>query len=535
MNIINRNTSFISKPVKMGLKIAAFSVLLFTTNVQAESRYDGLGGDFGGSSSSDYSQGNSNNYNNGSNYNNGNNQNNGYNNGYSNGYGNNNSGYNNGYGNNTGYNNNYNNGNQYGNGSQYGNGNSYYNGSGGYGQGYYPGGGNYNGGGGYNQGGYYPGGGGYNQGGYYPGGGGYNQGGYYPGGGGYNQGGYYPGGNQYVDENWITDQLRFVTSDISQNRIYNAQGRIQQIISYVRKYGDSNLMRRLFLASTLRNKEDITREITSINADWSAGNLSIAYGGDGNQTFNGQQDIDKAFLTNQIQQIIQDFGGSSSRARQRLNGLIASIPPRGNERLVRRMMYVVSIRNNGTAQTELSSVLAEINDGSLVLNDTEQYQGGGGYGGGYGGYYGGNGGYGYTNGGYGYGGGYNNGGYGGGYNNGGYGGGYGGGYNNGYNNGGYTGGYGGGYNNGGYNGGYTPYNSGNSGAGATGGNDSGVVVNTPLASSNTVSLEDLQTKVNVSYQKLVQAIASGDAQKILDAKTEYANAQKALEEAKQAQ
>ena len=531
MNIINRKTNFISKPVKMGLKIAAFSILLFST-VEAESRYDGLGGDYGGTGSSGYTQGNGNNYNNqNGNYNNqnGNNQNSNYNNGYNNGSYGNGYGNSNGNNNNSGYNSNYGGQNQ----SQYGSGNSYYNGSGGYGQGYYPGGGNYNGGGYPGQGGGYPGqGGGYpGQGGGYPGqGGGYpgQGGGYYPGqGGGYpGQGGGYNQSNQYVDENWITDQLRFITSDIAQNRIYNAQGRIQQIISYVRKYGDSNLMRRLFLASTLRNKQDITREVNSIMTDWSAGNLAIAYGGDGNQTFNGQQDIDKGFLVNQIQQIIQDFGGSSSRARQRLNGLIASIPPRGNERLVRRMMYVVSIRNNGVAQTELSSVLSEINDGSLVLNDTEQYQGGGGYGGGYGGYYGGNGG-GYNNGGYG-------GGYGGGYNNGGYGGGYGGGYTNG----GYSGGYGsnGGYNNGGYNSGYTPYNSGNSGAGTNGTNNSGVVVNTPLASnSSSVSLEDLQAKVNTAYQKLVQAIASGDAQKILDAKTEYAKAQKALEEAKQAQ
>ncbi|MCJ8345614.1 hypothetical protein MJH12_08735, partial [bacterium] len=89
---------------------------------------------------------------------------------------------------------------------------------------------------------------------------------------------------------------------------------------------------------------------------------------------------------------------------------------------------------------------------------------------------------------------------------------------------------------GGYNSGYSPYNSGNSGAGTVSSNDSGAVINTPLSSgSSTASLEDLQATVTAAYQKLVQAIASGDSQKILDAKTEYANAQKALEEAKQAQ
>ena len=64
-------------------------------------------------------------------------------------------------------------------------------------------------------------------------------------------------------------------------------------------------------------------------------------------------------------------------------GLVSSIPPYGNERLIRRLMYVISIRNRDVAVSELNTVVQEINSGALVLNDTEQYPGyGGGYGGG---------------------------------------------------------------------------------------------------------------------------------------------------------
>ncbi|MBT3786578.1 hypothetical protein HOF92_16505, partial [bacterium] len=47
------------------------------------------------------------------------------------------------------------------------------------------------------------------------------------------------------------------------------------------------------------------------------------------------------------------------------------------------------------------------------------------------------------------------------------------------------------------------------------------------------SLQDLQAAVNVAYQELTQAIASGDAEKIKAARDKYSLAQKALELARQ--
>ena len=107
----------------------------------------------------------------------------------------------------------------------------------------------------------------------------------------------------------------------------------RQMIQYVQRFGDSNFLRRLFLASNLRYKDDISREMDGIITDFEAGNLPISWGGDGNQTFPGQQDIDKDFLLGQLAQIAQDFGGSSSRARVD-SGLMASIPPHGNQCLM---------------------------------------------------------------------------------------------------------------------------------------------------------------------------------------------------------
>ena len=143
------------------------------------------------------------------------------------------------------------------------------------------------------------------------------------------------------------------------------------------------------MASTLRYKQDIAMEMEAIIQAWGAGQLPIGWGGDGNQTFPGQQDIDKPYLLDQLQKIASDFSTASSRARIRLQGLISSVPPYGNERVIRRLMYVVSIQNRDAAISEINTVIQEINSGALALNDTEHYPYPGGYGGGYGGYYGG--------------------------------------------------------------------------------------------------------------------------------------------------
>lgn len=330
------------------------------------------------------------------------------------------------------------------------------------------------------------------------------------------------GYNQYVDENWITDQLRFIKSDVDQNRIYNAQARIQQVLSYIRGFGDSNLMRRLYLAASLRNKDQISAEVNGIITDWSAGQLSIGWGGNGNQTFPGQQDIDKGFLLQQLNQVIADFPTNSGHARIRLQGLMASIPPMGNERLIRRLMYASSIQDRQVAVNELSSVVQEINAGTLVLNDTTHMMPG--YGGGYPGYYGGTPGYGTP----GYGTpGYGTPGYGTpGYGTPGYGtpgvGTYPGGYGSGY-------GYGGGYPTSGYYG----YSSASTGAAAPAGTATVTAGTTVAAPSAPTDVASLQEAVNKAYQELTQAIATGDAARIKSARDAYTEAQKKLEAARQ--
>ena len=96
----------------------------------------------------------------------------------------------------------------------------------------------------------------------------------------------------------INYDLSGVTS--IRNRIWAAQNRIRQMIQYVQRFGDSNFLRRLFLASNLRYKDDIAREMDGIITDFEAGNLPLSWGGDGNQTFPGQQDIDKDFLAGSV-------------------------------------------------------------------------------------------------------------------------------------------------------------------------------------------------------------------------------------------
>lgn len=498
----NSSIKLSTRPIRFGLKVAAFGIFLvqsmpvsasetaqYQTNAAVSStagRYDGLGGAYNTGTG----------YNQGTGYNTGYNQGTGYNTGYNQGTGY-NTGYNQG-GVNTGYN--------------YGS-NGYYAGNG-YGQGYYPGGGSF-----------YPGTGapGYGVPGYgTPGMGmpGYGVPGY--GTPGMGMPGYGMGAGQFVDENWITDQLRFIKSDVDQNRIYNAHARIQQIISYIRTYGDSNLMRRLYLAANLRNKEQISMEVNGILTDWSNGQLSIGWGGNGNQTFPGQQDIDKGFLLQQLNQIIMDFPGNSSNARVRLQGLIASVPPTGNERLIRRLMYASSIQDRTVAANELSGIVQEINSGSLVLNDTTHMMPGYGT---YPGYYGGQPGYGmpgYGTPGYGMPG-YGTPGYGTpGYGTPGYGTTYPGGYGAGY-------GYGGGFPTSGYYG----YSSASTGGEAPVASQPAVQTPAVVAPLAPTDLAALQDAVNKAYQELTQAIATGDAARIKAARDAYTAAQKKLEEARQ--
>jgi hypothetical protein len=189
-------------------------------------------------------------------------------------------------------------------------------------------------------------------------------------GGGYNSG----MGNQfsYVDNNWIEDQLRFAVTDVQQNRPYGAMQKLQSLTSYVQQFGDSALYRRVQLAIRLGYKSSLTAEVQGLYNDWKAGKMRLGWESGANQSYDGQDDISKEYILGQLNSVIGDLnGGKQNRARQRLMGLQSAIPPRGNERLVRRIYYASTVSRPSQMTSEVNVLIQEIQSGSLILNDTE--------------------------------------------------------------------------------------------------------------------------------------------------------------------
>lgn len=200
---------------------------------------------------------------------------------------------------------------------------------------------------------------------------GYQQGyqGYY-GNGTYNQG----MGNAfaYVDNSWIEDQLRFAASDVNQSRPYQAIQRLQTVSSYVQQFGDSEIYRRLQLAMSIQYKSSLTNEVNAILKEWQAGKMRLGWESGANQSYQGQDDISKSYVIDQLQTALADLNqNQQNRGRQRLVGLVGAIPPLGNERLVRRIQYAGTVSSPSQMRTEIQAIMTEINSGTLVLNDTE--------------------------------------------------------------------------------------------------------------------------------------------------------------------
>jgi hypothetical protein len=200
--------------------------------------------------------------------------------------------------------------------------------------------------------------------------------------GGYNQGyqGYYGGGYDsgmgnnfsYVDNNWIEDQLRFAVTDVNQNRPYGAMQKLQGLSGYVQQFGDSELYRRVQLTTRLSYKSSLRDEVNKIYTDWKAGGMRLGWESGANQSYMGQDDISQAYLIAQLQDVIRDIDANKqNRGRQRLLGLQSAIPPRGNDRLVRRVYYASTVNRPSQMKSEVEALIAEIQSGSLILNDTE--------------------------------------------------------------------------------------------------------------------------------------------------------------------
>jgi len=200
--------------------------------------------------------------------------------------------------------------------------------------------------------------------------------------GNYNQGyqGYYGGGYgsgmdnhfSYVDNNWIEDQLRFAVTDVNQNRPYGAMQKLQGLSSYAQQFGDSELYRRVQLTIRLGYKSSLRAEINQIYSDWKAGGMRLGWESGANQSYQGQDDISQSYVVSQLQAVISDIDANKqNRGRQRLMGLQSAIPPRGNERLVRRVYYASTVNRPSQMKSEVNALIAEIQSGSLILNDTE--------------------------------------------------------------------------------------------------------------------------------------------------------------------
>lgn len=200
--------------------------------------------------------------------------------------------------------------------------------------------------------------------------------------GGYTQGyqGYYGGGYQsgmgnhfsYVDNNWIEDQLRFAVTDVNQNRPYAAMQKLNSLSSYIQGFGDSELYRRVQLAIRLGYKSSLKNEMQTLYDDWRGGKMRLGWESGANQSYNGQDDISKEYIVNQLNLVIADLNNNNqNRGRQRLYGLQSAIPPLGNDRLVRRVYYAATVNKPSQMKSEVQTLIQEINSGSIVLNDTE--------------------------------------------------------------------------------------------------------------------------------------------------------------------
>ncbi|PCJ18743.1 MAG: hypothetical protein COB02_09935 [Candidatus Cloacimonadota bacterium] len=176
----------------------------------------------------------------------------------------------------------------------------------------------------------------------------------------------------YVDNNWIEDQLRFAVTDVNQNRPYQAMQKLYSLSSYVRKFGDSELYRRVQLTIQLGYKSSLKTEINSIYGSFKSGGMRLGWESGANQSYQGQDDLSKKYITDQFRLVMADLNsGQQNRARQRLRALQGAIPPQGNERLVRRVYYAASVNRPSQMKTEVQSIISEINAGTLLLNDTE--------------------------------------------------------------------------------------------------------------------------------------------------------------------
>lgn len=176
----------------------------------------------------------------------------------------------------------------------------------------------------------------------------------------------------YVDNNWIEDQLKFAVTDVNQNRPYQAMQKLYSLSSYVRQFGDSELYRRVQLTIQLGYKSSLKSEINAIYGSFKQGGMRLGWESAANQSYQGQDDLSKQYIIGQFNAVMADLNaGQQNRGRQRLMALQNAIPPQGNERLVRRVYYASTVNKPSQMKAEVQTIISEINAGSLVLNDTE--------------------------------------------------------------------------------------------------------------------------------------------------------------------